>query len=1223
MTMRRTIGTRSSARRAWTNAIATMIAPLALFAACGSTPVVLPSQDFDRPTDMAFACLGIFPDGVQGEPMDRCQQVPPATPTTNPSGVKPGQLSPDGVVYKTFAFVTNTERGDLSVVDLSYCRSNDSTCYPPGASIVDLDPNSLGYNAAPVGEFPEAVAASQDGCRLVTANRDSCDLTMVAPATLLTPHLTGGGTLGPYAKTFPVRTGAGQPLRVAPGEIAFIPQQTAGLPRRSDDPTTTPVICDPGSVNGMGGSEGTMAAPVGDPPVTSTASPASWHAVVTFPSCDLVALVDLPSGAILDSYQVKLNGDSSAYVFSATGTEPSCPIIDCIPDATATGSGAGGAPPDNGIGGAGGSAGTGGTGGGTGSSTPLEVKALALRPDGSRVYFGATNSPVVGALKIQGDALSVPDEGGSTALVNALGVTRLRLSVDPFDKAPAAQLADPTKPEYGRFVAEEDNKQMQFLYAVARDASLRVMDVYLDPNATTTPTAPFECDVGVDPTDPKIAAFTDPTLAGANGAASFNDPARNCFKYGTVRRLPQATTDGLRFPSAVQDIAFGYYWTPPTTVASDPNAEPTNEIILNGAFGFVLTSTGAVYIVNIDPAIRQTGQLTGDLNAMPPPVASLQPESPLPLPNSLRDSNVVTFTAGLGPLSGPPRLDTAPIALSTGPTLRVFQAYVTRENSLIVPLFDNGVPTAPSPPEPSPTYVFFPNRASVTPQTWGVTWEGALAGTRFGGTIDPTHDPDGAGPVSALTDYGGSFCTSTGVRPGDVVTLLGCDTDSICGPGRACVHSQRAPASVEDTIIHGLCFPQARADNSSSMAPGFPNSPTCQELLQTFGKYEVLLPSVTPPAGQNPVDPQITVLIQPKKAEVPLTASCVDIDAITFDGASGPANCPPADFPDLQACPAKGLNTDPDTVGCFRCINQPGTDVDGRCLMRCNNDLDCRTGRICVAFPTGSFCAEGAPIDTMCGLDQLTSYTINAGNSFLVQGSASGLTETGVVVPAADGTAPGTTPAPAQCGLDTSNPLMVARIPIRPPACTSPTPFDPLVPPAEAAYNNIFADPVIRPMPNPCLLETGDGTPTGTVSALFQNSEIRFVLTNMQTTVGDPVQISFTVDGGTGPQQVASSIDVSLGLPARIVVGPVSSADPSIPLPIPPTSGDGFDGFNLNPLVSNMPYLFVIDQRQLIGGRVGVRGQLARIAPRIINTTTSPIAAFDGFASSNQYFPIQ
>ena len=50
-----------------------------------------------------------------------------------------------------------------------------------------MDKSTSGYGRVPLGTLPEQISSTTDGCRLVTANRGSCDLTLVDPSTLLAP----------------------------------------------------------------------------------------------------------------------------------------------------------------------------------------------------------------------------------------------------------------------------------------------------------------------------------------------------------------------------------------------------------------------------------------------------------------------------------------------------------------------------------------------------------------------------------------------------------------------------------------------------------------------------------------------------------------------------------------------------------------------------------------------------------------------------------------------------------------------------------------------------------------------------------------------------------------------------------------------------------------------------------------------------------------------------
>src|SRR5206468_6687172 len=123
--------------------------------------------DFDRPTDVAFLCMGIFGDTdplLSGRPITQCHPSDMVDPT------------PDRQ-HKSFAFVPSSGTGELSVLNADTWK------------FIDLDPAVGTYNRLPLGIFPEQIAASDDGCQLVTANRGSCNFSLIDPARLLAPTL--------------------------------------------------------------------------------------------------------------------------------------------------------------------------------------------------------------------------------------------------------------------------------------------------------------------------------------------------------------------------------------------------------------------------------------------------------------------------------------------------------------------------------------------------------------------------------------------------------------------------------------------------------------------------------------------------------------------------------------------------------------------------------------------------------------------------------------------------------------------------------------------------------------------------------------------------------------------------------------------------------------------------------------------------------------------------
>ncbi|HEY2902200.1 MAG TPA: hypothetical protein VGL59_16585, partial [Polyangia bacterium] len=910
---------------------------LALVAtACSTTPVVVSTHDLDRPTDMVFGCVGLIPlsEGAteaisSGRPMKACQNVLPVTS-----------------IHRTFAFVTNSARGELSVIDMDVGK------------LVDLDLAVAGFSTVPLGELPEALAISDDGCRVVSANRGSCDLTLVEPGLLMAPTIarqtTDAGVPEQEARTptqtVVVRTGSGKALQASPFEIQFLPQDTSTLASSHTDANGN-VVADEPVVAQLCPADHPLAQPLGwkaDGALALT----GWKAMVTFPNCDLVALVDLPSGVIVDSVKVRTDGKDA--VLEHTGTEPSCPIecgvgprpattvdggadsddataaaeapVESAPEATGddeiTDGGANDAAENDGasdgddegatvVVDAGPSSETGDDasdasptldgpppiGPAVKTAGALGAGPLAMHPLGFRAYVGLTNAPIVAAVDVQADtgALIAPaDVGASIPLVDALGVRRVRLSVDPFSPFK-------TVPFVSRNPQAQDRK---FLYVIADDGTVRVVDV----------DSQQECDNNIDPkllpTAADRAKLTGPCLTVADAAA------RGLHN-------PLIPGPGIRLPSNPRDVVF-------TNVVQDTSVTGNG---LEGAFGLILTDSGAVYLTNVDPITDPTTHFVTGVVAG---VVAQIPQVP-PLPNSLRDRNFVTYLTNLDLSSGPPRLDVAPVAPVYGARIEGFWAEDTADNYLI---------TAVGPPVK--TYAYFPDREVVTPQTWTATWEGGLIGLRFSGLRKGPYTSPQTNTVidSFLYDAGGGFCQA-GVVAGDIVTMIGCSTDAQCGAGLVCVHSDTVATTASGLPINGLCVNPDPATQATQLM-------TCRRLLESVRRYEVVIPHPD------------RLALRPLKDEV--VQSSLD-----------PARCMQETVNDKMAVPCGPPSAIDPSFSAFRCKNVagPGSNADLRCVNPCGQptdsdpspsvekgDVDCRPGRKCVDFGSqgGRLCAD-APSD--------------------------------------------------------------------------------------------------------------------------------------------------------------------------------------------------------------------------------------------------------------------
>jgi hypothetical protein len=291
-------------------------------------------------------------------------------------------------------------------------------------------------------------------------------------------------------------------------------------------------------------------------------------------------------------------------------------------------------------------------------------------------------------------------------------------------------------------------------------------------------------------------------------------------------------------------------------------------------------------------------------------------------------------------------------------------------------------------------------------------------------------------------------------------------------------------------------------------------------------------------------------------------------------------------------------------------------------------------------------------------LDQLVVYNVAAGGSYLVSGSSTGLLTTGTEdstlgcvpyqpsatfdwryvarIPISDNGLgkPAITcnnvqpapPAPVPLAKDYSEPMEFAKA-----LAAWHNTFDSrvLMPPGETSTPNqplswLKTDPALHSTENPCLFVGGpnfsdtDSASTQThVRALFENTQLSFVLTNVDWEPAGGLSMRFDVAGGARPQYVLYPTTVEVSEPARIVFGPIDSQ--------PQTANP--------PPMFEAPYLFVVDQRRLGHSQGGgpTRGQLLRINPiGFAASTTTPAGTIQGtqpiyedYSRSGGLFPVQ
>ena len=134
------------------------------------------------------------------------------------------------------------------------------------------------------------------------------------------------------------------------------------------------------------------------------------------------------------------------------------------------------------------------------------------------------------------------------------------------------------------------------------------------------------------------------------------------------------------------------------------------------------------------------------------------------------------------------------------------------------------------------------------------------------------------------------------------------------------------------------------------------------------------------------------------------------------------------------------------------------------------------------------------------------------------------------------------------------------------------------VPDTEQPLAWLKTSPSAHQSENPCLFVGGpnasDTDPASTQThtrALFENTQLSFVLTNIDSQPPGAFSVRFDVAGGARAESVQYPATVEVAEPARIVLGPIDS---QVQNTTPPPSFEA-------------PYLFVVDRRRLGRGQGG------------------------------------
>lgn len=888
-----------------------VIAPLLLVAAvsCDDTTDSITNQlNLNRPVDIAFACFGglrvtggAAADPAQAIiqsalPIEACDIRSGAHDPKDPAPVPPGQetigTSTTGSSFY-YGFILQSEPGTVALAQWdtkpsSSFAGNDTT-------VLDADPLIPGKNGISVGEDPIAIATDSVGCYEVTANAGSCDLSTIDINTAIVVATDNAGAVANGERVLvnrlEVTNASGQPIRAKARAMAAQP---------------------------AGGTIGNAC------PATPTGL-----VYVAYPSCHLVAGIDVSTGQVVNGIQ-----------FDAAGTPT-------IVDGNVT-------CPDE----------CGGGGVVTPGTRPI---ALALerdaRSDRRVLVIGSENSNIVTVVEL--DLSSNPVSRSTIVLqqnrTNDLGVTAVAVS-------PTIGMGGDSG-----FINDDSalGGEAQFVYAIATDSTIRVADIDAGLNK--------ECDTQLDPrflhdqadvhflSCPHVGDPLPPRRAGARGpgiqlGGDATPTSIDIFKVDSV--------DGDVRAMGAPTKLVGYFGV----IAGSNGATYILNVDNDDWYDTVDPSTGGIGPVGTAIPLDIANQLRDAVpNRNSTAVAAK-------ITNDPNDHSLVPIcgTYGTDPASAAAPSDSTRFTGTVTRTLPTGQ--LATEKIGILPSIRQLLCVAMDQPNGVPVSELsfaapldirdqeFPDLFGLPfyDENWTLTYEGSLSidtdvSAANGPAVRTSQmyiDADGI----RLHDQTHPFCDA-GVEPYDIVQLRGCDStrgDSDCPIGYTCfVHPDSPVANL------GSCMLTDEADRLAN---------ACKQFLTSLRQYTV----TTTTSGELKLVPRKHLL-----RTTPIDGCTSDDQCHTLADymiANENGNHPLNDI------------TPPDTHT-YSCAvdtaRAPELAADGspmkRCIQTCQTDVDCDVGNVC----DNGTCMEGVIPPQAC-VNAPQRYELRASEAFAVVGDHSG-----------------------------------------------------------------------------------------------------------------------------------------------------------------------------------------------------------------------------------------
>jgi hypothetical protein len=895
-----------------------VIAPLLLAAAvsCDSTVTSITDQlNLDRPIDIAFACYGSLrltgggaADPTQeiietAMPIQACDIRSASHDAGTLAPVPPGQetigTSTTGSSFY-YGFILQSEPGTVA---LAQWDTKPSSSFAGGDVLVlDADPLIPGKNGISVGEDPVAVATDSVGCYELTANAGSCDMSSIDINTALVVATDNADAVAKGERVIvnriEITNASGQPIRAK--ARAMVAQPPGGTIGNACPATPTGLV------------------------------------YIAYPSCHLVAGVDVSTGQVVNGIQ-----------FDAAGTPT---IVDgnvtCADECSGGGTVTAGARP---------------------IALALEVDA---RTDRRVLAIGSENSNIVTVVDL--DLSNNPVSRSTIVLqqnrTNDLGVTAVAVS-------PTIGMGGD-----GGFINDDSalGGESQFVYAIATDNTIRVADI--DGGGLNK-----ECDTQIDPrffhdvsdvrllSCPHIGDPLPPRRAGARGPGiqlvGDADPTSiDIFKVDAV----VGDTRDMGAPTRL----IGYFGViagsnGATYVLNVDNDDWFDSVDPNEPVGTAIPLDIANQLRDAVPhrqdiAVQAASTTdptlvpicgTNGVDATGAKTSSSTSTASAPYESTRFDG---TFTRTL-PVLPTPTVATEKIGIL--PSIRQVKC-VGQDQPDGVPVSELSF-AAPNDVRDQE----FPDLFGLPyyDEDWTMTYEGSLsidtdATAANGPAVRSSQmyiDADGI----RLHDQTRPFCDA-GVEPYDIVQLRGCDStlgDSDCPIGYTCfVHPESQVPNL------GACMLIDEADRLAN---------ACKEFLTSLRQYTV----ITTTSGELKLLPRKHVLVTTPVDGCTSDDQCHALAnyALQNESSNNPLN-------DITANDTHTYSCAVDTA------RKPELGADGasplkRCIETCQLDSDCDAGNVC---DTGT-CMEGVIPPQSC-VNAPQRYELRAGEAFAIVGARSG-----------------------------------------------------------------------------------------------------------------------------------------------------------------------------------------------------------------------------------------